>query len=62
MATVQLWGAIYVDVPAVTLPSENNTTVTFYEAIDGDSLSYGTPPRAGTAQVGMSALCEESES
>lgn len=61
MAIVQLWGAVYADVPAVTLPSENNTTVTFYEAIDGDNLSYGAAPLVGSAIVGQSALCEEEE-
>lgn len=61
MAIVQLWGAVYADVPAVTLPSENNTTVTFYEATDGDNLSYGTAPLVGSAIVGQSALCEEEE-
>lgn len=61
MAIVQLWGAVYADVPAVTLPSENNTTVTFYEAIDGDNLSYGSAPLVGIARVGQSALCEEEE-
>lgn len=61
MAIVQLWGAVYADVPAVTLPSENNTTVTFYEAADGDNLSYGSAPLVGSAIVGQSALCEEEE-
>ena len=61
MAIVQLWGAVYADVPAVTLPSENNTTVTFYEATDGDNLSYGAAPLVGSAVVGSSALCTEEE-
>lgn len=62
MAIVELWGAVYADVPAVTLPSENNTTVTFYEAIDGDNLAFGTEPLVGYAKVGEAALCQEGES
>lgn len=59
MATVVLWGAEYSDVPAITVPSTGGTTVTFYEAIDGDSMSYGAEPLVGVAKVGQSALCEE---
>ena len=60
MAIVQLWGAVYADVPAVTLPSENNTTVTFYEATDGDNLEYGltdgTLPIVGVAKVDQAEI------
>ena len=51
MATVVLWGAEYSDVPAITVPSTGGTTVTFYEAIDGDSMSFGAEPLVGVAIV-----------
>ena len=61
MANVTLLGAIYVDVPAVDLPQTGGGTVRFYEAIEGDSISYGSAPLVGTASVGMDALCEEEQ-
>ena len=59
MATVILWGAEYSDVPAIIVPSTGGTTVTFYEAIDGDNMSFGSEPLVGYAKVGQNALCEE---
>ena len=59
MATVELLGATYQDVPAVQLPSTGGTVVMFYDAQDGDSMSFGAEPLVGYARVGQSALCEE---
>lgn len=59
MATVELLGATYQDVPAVQLPSTGGTVVMFYDALDGDSMSFGAEPLVGYAIVGQSALCEE---
>lgn len=59
MAEVTLLGASYSDVPAVELPQTGGGTVTFYEAIDGDNMSFGAEPLVGVAKVGQSALCEE---
>ena len=59
MADVTLLGASYSDVPAVELPQTGGGTVTFYEAIDGDNMSFGSEPLVGYAKVGQSALCEE---
>ena len=59
MADVTLLGASYTDVPAVQLPKTGGGTCTFYEALDGDSMSFGVAPRVGVAIVGQSALCEE---
>lgn len=60
MATVVLWGAEYSDVPAITVPSTGGTTVTFYEAIDGNNLEYGltdgTLPLVGVAKVGQAEI------
>ena len=56
MADVTLLGASYTDVPAVTLPKTGGGTCTFYEALDGDSMSYGYAPIAGTAVVGSTVL------
>lgn len=59
MADVTLWGASYSDVPAVNLPKTGGGTATFYEALDGDNMSFGAEPLVGYAKVGQSALCEE---
>ena len=59
MADVTLLGASYTDVPAVQLPKTGGGTCTFYEALDGDSMSFGAEPLVGYARVGQSALCEE---
>ena len=59
MADVTLLGASYTDVPAVTLPKTGGGTCTFYEALDGDSMSFGVEPLVGVAIVGQNALCEE---
>ena len=59
MAEVTLLGASYSDVPAVELPQTGGGTVTFYEATDGDNMSFGSEPLVGYAKVGQSALCEE---
>lgn len=60
MATVVLLGATYEDVPAVQLPSTNNTVVLFYDAVNGDNLEYGITdgsiPRVGIAKVGSAEL------
>jgi len=60
MATVVLWGAEYSDVPAITVPSTGGTTVTFYEAIDGNSIEYGitdgTLPLVGVAKAGYADI------
>ena len=61
MADVTLLGASYTDVPAVQLPKTGGGTCTFYEALDGDSMSFGAEPLVGYARVGQSALCEEEE-
>ena len=62
MATVQIWGATYQDVPAVELPSTNNTVVLFYDATDGNNLEYGltdrTLPIVGVGQAGYMTLEE----
>lgn len=59
--SITLLGATYNDVPAVDLPKTGGGTARFYDAIDGDSLSYGAAPLVGSAVVGQSALCEEEE-
>ena len=59
MAEVTIMGASYSDVPAVTLPQTGGGIVIFYEAIDGDNMSFGSEPLVGYAKVGQSALCEE---
>ena len=59
MAEVTIMGASYSDVPAVTLPQTGGGIVIFYEAIDGDNMSFGAEPLVGVAKVGQSALCEE---
>lgn len=59
MADVTLWGASYSDVPAVNLPKTGGGTATFYDAADGDNMSFGAEPLVGYARVGQSALCEE---
>lgn len=55
MATVELLGATYTDVPAVELPTTGGETVLFYDATDGNNLSYGltdrTSPLIGVGQV-----------
>lgn len=55
MATVELLGATYTDVPAVELPTTGGATVLFYDATDGNNLSYGltdrTSPLIGVGQV-----------
>ena len=60
MATVVLWGATYNNVPAVEVPSTNNTVVLFYDATDGNNIEYGITdgsiPRVGIAQVGYAEL------
>ena len=61
MADVTLLGASYTDVPAVQLPKTGGGTCTFYEALDGDSMSFGAEPLVGYAIVGQNALCEEEE-
>lgn len=59
MAEVTIMGASYSDVPAVTLPQTGGGIVIFYEAIDGDNMSFGVEPLVGVAKVGQNALCEE---
>lgn len=59
MADVTIMGASYTDVPAVTLPKTGGGTCIFYEAHDGDNMSFGAEPLVGVAKVGMAALCEE---
>ena len=59
MADVTIMGASYTDVPAVTLPKTGGGTCIFYEALDGDSMSFGAEPLVGVARVGQNALCEE---
>lgn len=62
MPQVVLWGATYSDVPAVILPSINNTSVTFYYAVDGNNLEYGLTdgalPIVGVGLVGSAELEE----
>lgn len=59
--SISLWGAVYSDVPAVDLPKTGGGTARFYDAADGDVMSYGAAPLVGSAVVGSSALCEEEE-
>lgn len=59
MAEVTIMGASYSDVPAVTLPQTGGGIVIFYEAIDGDNMSFGAEPLVGVAIVGQNALCVE---
>lgn len=59
-ANIDLMGATYPDVPAVTLPTHEGGTATFWldgGGVDGDNLAYGAPI-VGTAIVGSAVLTE----
>lgn len=59
MATVQIWGATYQDVPAIELPSTNNAVVMFYDATDGNDLEYGlTDATSNLVGVGKAGSME----
>lgn len=45
MPDIALMGAVYPDVPAVTLPVDGGGTATFYDAVDGNNLEYGNSRR-----------------
>ena len=53
MSDIYLLGATYPDVPAVDLPKSGGGTARFFEAVDGNSLAYGSSScLVGTATVG----------
>lgn len=57
-ANIDLMGATYIDVPAVTLPTHEGGTATFWldgGGIDGDELAYGGA-YVGTEVVGSAVL------
>lgn len=59
-ANIDLLGATYPDVPAVTLPTHEGGTATFWldgGGVDGDNLAYGGAI-VGTAIVGSAVLTE----
>ena len=59
-ANIDLMGATYPDVPAVTLPTHEGGTATFWldgGGVDGDDLAYGGA-FVGTAIVGSAVLTE----
>lgn len=58
-ANIDLMGATYPDVPAVTLPTHEGGTATFWldGGVDGDNLAYGGA-YVGTAIVGSAVLTE----
>lgn len=60
MANVTLWGASYTDVPAVDLPKTGGGTARFWDAVEGDALTYGltdrTLPMVGVGQVGYAEI------
>lgn len=59
-ANIDLMGATYPDVPAVTLPTHEGGTATFWldgGGTDGDDLAYGGAI-VGTAIVGSAVLTE----
>ena len=60
MPDISLLGAVYPDVPAVTLPKNGGGTATFYDGVDGNSLGYGytdgSIPKVGIAKVGYAPV------
>lgn len=62
MADVTLMNATYYNVPAVDLPADGGGTARFYEATDGNNLTYGltdrTLPKIGVGQADYAIIID----